>query len=174
VDLPFSEYLVLNCNSNASSRRAPKSTWQELLGQLEAANFVLTGGPGEAERVAQYQAYFEQNLPQHQFYSVAGKTNVDQLIWVMRGAYAMLTNDSGPAHLGHMLGVPAVIFCGAAELANTGWTYGLGPNLCLERKLDCAPCVKNVCPLGTIDCLRDFGSLLDSVVPFLDRHARVD
>jgi heptosyltransferase-2 len=73
-----------------------------------------------------------------------GKTSMGELIDLLRGCDALLTNDTGTMHLAVMLGVPVVSVFGSTDPAATG---PVGPNhRVLQHKVPCGPCFLRECP----------------------------
>ena len=64
----------------------------------------------------------------------------------------MITNDSGPMHLAGAFGVPTTAVFGATDHIQTcQWR---AKQLAIVRHdLECAPCMKRVCPLGHHECM---------------------
>ncbi|HEX6916163.1 MAG TPA: glycosyltransferase family 9 protein, partial [Chitinophagaceae bacterium] len=69
---------------------------------------------------------------------------------------AMLSSDSGPAHLAGASGLPLVVIFGAGDELETGPYYRSASSVVRLGKLSCEPCRKNECKFG-IDppCLTD-------------------
>jgi heptosyltransferase I len=55
--------------------------------------------------------------------SLAGKTNIGQLIALLAGAKVVVSNDTGPAHIASALGVPMVLIFGFTNPSRVG-PYG--------------------------------------------------
>ncbi len=153
--------IVLNFNSEASSRRMPLQKGRELINGLTNefpdCTFTFIGSAKERTFIAQV-CEGAQNTTQIE--NQAGKTNLIELCTLMAGASAVLTTDSGPAHLANSLGVPAIVLFGAGNEQNTA-PYNKD-NLIVLRygKLSCEPCVKNTCELyGVPKCLE----LIDNI-----------
>lgn len=155
--LPFQEYIVVNANSEASSRRLPFEKWKELIEKFESKNFVFTGITKERERVASLIAYLEKNISKAKklrFYSVAGKSSLLDLWSIFYAAELVMTNDSGPAHFAAFLDRPLLGFFGAANLKNTIPLVRRSKFLKVQNaNIACSPCLKNICPLKTLECL---------------------
>ena len=76
---------------------------------------------------------------------LAGKTSIAELIGVLAHAVALVSNDTGPAHLGAALGVPTVTIFGPTEQFAT---HPVGPRAAIaHHPVDCAPCMKRDCPI---------------------------
>jgi ADP-heptose:LPS heptosyltransferase len=151
---PKKDYIVININSEASSRRLTAAKAVEIIEAVRAHfsnQILLIGGPNE-------KAFVEAALSgvQHKvgIESLAAKTSLQQLCEVLASARLVLTTDSGPAHLSNALGTQTIVLFGAGNENNTApynkeklQTIRLG-------KLSCEPCTKNICvQFGTPQCL---------------------
>jgi ADP-heptose:LPS heptosyltransferase len=105
--------------------------------------------------------------------SLAGKTNLPQLVKLMASATVVLTTDSGPAHLANALGTHTVVLFGAGNEAETApYNENLRTIIRLNR-LSCEPCQKNVCVrYGTPQCLERLDStyIVSKVIAHLNAH----
>jgi lipopolysaccharide heptosyltransferase II len=147
--------VVLNFNSEAVSRRMPVDKGKELISTLtntfKDTQFAIVGSSKE-------KAYIDELLNgiiNGQIENYAGKTSLEGLCNLMASSKAVLTTDSGPAHLANSLGVPTIVLFGAGNELNTA-PYNKG-NLKVIRagKLECEPCVRNTCKLyGIPKCMQ--------------------
>ncbi len=84
---------------------------------------------------------------------LTGKLTLRQSMALIERLHIVVANDTGPMHIAAVLGVPTVTFFGAGDLVET---RPLGPKVGIIRKeLPCSPCVKEVCPEGTLQCLKE-------------------
>jgi lipopolysaccharide heptosyltransferase II len=148
------QHVVVNINSEASSRRLTIPKAVEILSALQKdfhGEIVLIGAPKEKSFVEQVIA----ELPQpNQTISVAGATSLTQLVEVLASAKLMLTTDSGPAHLANALGTPTLVLFGAGNENNTAPYNRNARTITRLGKLSCEPCQKNVCvQFSTPQCL---------------------
>lgn len=117
-------------------RRWPLKSFIQLGRNLQKLNYriLLTGTSQELTLVNRMAEGLE-----HTPIVAAGKTDLRQLAGLLSHCLALVSNDTGPIHLGTALGVPCLsIFLGKAQFRSTG-PYGPG-NLALEADLECAPC----------------------------------
>lgn len=151
---PKEDFVVININSEASSRRltAPKAV--EI---IEAAQrtinrkIILIGGPGEKAFVDDVFRRLQQKTGVE---SLAGKTTLAGLVKLLAAARAILTTDSGPAHLANALGTKTVVLFGAGNENNTAPYNKAAVEVLRLGKLSCEPCTRNVCvQFGTPQCL---------------------
>ncbi|OGS21272.1 MAG: hypothetical protein A2252_08380 [Elusimicrobia bacterium RIFOXYA2_FULL_39_19] len=84
--------------------------------------------------------------------SLLGKTNIAQLISVLKNVDLLITNDSGPAHVASALGTPVLIIWGGTSDPRI-WKP-LGENVTIMHKpIECMLCEKKEC--SEITCLND-------------------
>ena len=151
---PKLDYLVININSEAESRRLPVDKAVEVINAARAQfseRIVLIGGPAEKAFV---ETVLEHLPAKENIESVAGKTSLGGLAEVLASARAVLTTDSGPAHLANALGTQTVVLFGAGNEANTAPYNKAAVQVIRLGQLSCEPCTKNVCVrFGTPKCL---------------------
>lgn len=75
--------------------------------------------------------------------SMAGKTDIKELISIIRGARYVITNDSGPMHIAAALNIPVIALFGPTNPVRTG-PYGKN-NIIVKSDIECAPCYKKNC-----------------------------
>lgn len=147
--------VVLNFNSEAVSRRMPVDTGKQLISKLinnfKDTRFVVMGSPKEKAYVDELLAGTEAG----QIENYAGKTNLKDLCELIASSRAVLTTDSGPAHLANALGVPTVVLFGAGNEQNTAPYNKENLKVIRAGKLECEPCVRNTCKLyGVPKCMQ--------------------
>jgi ADP-heptose:LPS heptosyltransferase len=93
-------------------------------------------------------------LDSNQVESRAGKTTLPQLVQLLASAKAVLTTDSGPAHLANALGTDTVVLFGAGNEQETAPYNSELRTVIRLGQLSCEPCEKNVCVrYGIPQCL---------------------
>lgn len=102
-------------------------------------NIVLTGGPGEKE-IGQDIASAMSSKP----LNLIGQTSVRQLMAVLASVRLLVSNDSGPMHVGAAFGVPIVAVFGPTDHTTTSPKA----DICriIRKATDCAPCLLRQCP----------------------------
>jgi lipopolysaccharide heptosyltransferase I len=75
--------------------------------------------------------------------SFAGKTDLKELIEIMRGAQFVVSNDSGPMHIAAALGIPVFAIFGPTDPLKTG-PYGKG-HTTIQAELPCIRCFRKKC-----------------------------
>jgi heptosyltransferase II len=136
--------LALLCPGSINSRakRWPAERYGELADRLTAsgANVVLIGSPAELQ-VSQDVCKHTQTQP----IVLTGKTTVAEATAIISMADVLITNDTGPAHIGAALNTPTLVIFGPT---NPLTTYPLSPNAeIIRRPPDCAPCMLRDCPI---------------------------
>ncbi len=146
--------LVININSEAPSRRLPKEKAVSIIDAVRRSlnnDIILVGSPKEAEHV---ETVFNELHDKTNITNLAGKTRLSELVQLFGGSVAMLTTDSGPAHVANALSVHTVVLFGAGNEHNTA-PYNAGHSAIIRLgQLACEPCVSNTCKLyGIPQCL---------------------
>lgn len=76
---------------------------------------------------------------------LAGVTSLRELACIIKDCTVLITNDSGPMHIGAALDVPLVALFGSTDEELTG-PYGQKESV-IRKKVQCSPCFKRVCPI---------------------------
>ena len=153
---PIGGTVIINFNSEASSRRMPPEKAKHILNTLTNTfantHFTFIGSKKEAEFIEQIIHEAENS---DRLVNLAGKTDLTGLARLLGAATAVLTTDSGPAHLANSLGAPTVVLFGAGNEHNTAPYNKKDLHVIRYGKLDCEPCVKNTCQLyGIPKCMQ--------------------
>ena len=102
--------------------------------------------------------------------NLAGKTTLPEMVDVFASCKAVLTTDSGPAHVCNALGKKTIVLFGAGNENNTA-PYNKGNCIVMRLgKLPCEPCVKNICKVyGTPECLLQLDEelIIENVIKIL-------
>ena len=158
------DYIAININSEASSRRLPVQKAVSILTAIQNScqlQLVLVGVKSQTPYVEQVV----NAMPSLQrVENRCGKTTLAGLVQCFSAARAVLTTDSGPAHLSNALGTNTVVLHGADDERQTA-PYNDNHHFGIRLgRLPCEPCVKNTCVLyGLPKCLE-----------LLDEHLIVD
>ena len=153
------DYVVVNVNSEASSRRLTVEKAAELINTLKhhsPSRIVLVGAKKEKEFVD--KVFHQTGIDSIE--NLAGETSLVQLATILASAKLVVTTDSGPAHLANALGTQTIVLFGAGREENTApyrkeycTTIRLG-------ELPCEPCQKNICVVyGIPQCLERLDSM---------------
>ncbi|MBD1392530.1 glycosyltransferase family 9 protein [Mucilaginibacter glaciei] len=153
--------ILINFNSEATSRRMPMDKGRKLITNLLAAfkgvTLVFVGAPAERDFIDEMIEVVDQPNRLHNY---AGKTDLQGLVNLMAGCKVVLSTDSGPAHLANSIGVPTVVLFGAGDENNTAPYNKKVLSVLRYGQLECEPCVRNTCELyGVPKCME----LLDEI-----------
>jgi len=156
---PQLDFSLLSFRSVAASRTLSleKATTicKQLLSTFEG-QFVFTGTASDRQ-------YYEQLITQITAHGIntdrlenrAGRTDLKELLELMRQAKALLGVDSGTAHLANACGLPAVILFGAGDEDETGGIFETKQIRLRKKGLACAPCLSNTCQFSSNECIND-------------------
>ncbi len=136
--------LVLLCPGSVNSRakRWPVERYAALADQLaeSGASVVLIGSPGELEVSKQVI-----NLARRPPVLLTGSTSVAVVTALISVADVLVTNDTGPAHIGAAVGTPTLVIFGPTNPLTTR-PYGPAGEM-MRHPPDCAPCMLRDCPI---------------------------
>ena len=142
--LAFDRPLAILCPGSVNSRakRWPAERYADLADRLieGGVNVALIGSPAELEVSRQVLAQAK-----HAPTVLTGKTSVAEVVALISIAGVLITNDTGPAHVGAGLGTPTLVIFGPT---NPLTTYPFSPHAQIIRDPpDCAPCMLRDCPI---------------------------
>jgi heptosyltransferase-2 len=139
---------VVVLNPGATNSRAKRwlperfAAVGDALAERLDARVAIIGAPTEgetADRVASLMRAPERAAV------IAGRTSIVELVGVLANASALVSNDTGPAHLGAALGVATVTIFGPTEHFATH-PVGLRAAI-VRRPVECSPCMLRDCPI---------------------------
>jgi ADP-heptose:LPS heptosyltransferase len=147
--------VLVNFNSEASSRRMPLDKGKHMINTLTAnfpkTTFTFIGSPKEKEYVVQLLDGLDNA---DRLENITGTTNLPQLSTIMACSNVILTTDSGPAHLANGVGAPSIVLTGAGNEHYTAPYNTKDMYIVRYGKLECEPCGRNVCKLyGVPKCM---------------------
>lgn len=121
---------------------------------------VILGGPSETgiaeEIIKLISSQFSACLPvgkvlSSQLLNLSGKTSLRELAAVISECDLLITNDSGPMHVGYAVGTPIVAIFGSTSPEHTG---PIGKNdIAIRKDLECSPCFERECKKNNLKCM---------------------
>ena len=158
---------IVCINPNAGplglERRWPSAHFRQLISMLLAQTslrIVIIGSLSDRSYDEEIVASFmEQSSHRERLFLSAGQLNLAQLAAMISISDLLVSNDSGPLHLGVAVGIPTISLFGPETPVLYG-PQGAG-HLVLYKNLPCSPCI-NVfnnktlfCRVGSNQCLTD-------------------
>ena len=138
------ELVVAICPGSINSRakRWPAEAYAALADRLIDANrqVLLIGSKDEVD-VSREVTSRMRNRP----VMLTGKTSLDQITAVLSAVDLIVTNDTGPAHIGAALGRPTIVIFGPTNPLTTRPFSPVAE--VLRHPPDCAPCMLRDCPI---------------------------
>ncbi|MFX4236376.1 glycosyltransferase family 9 protein [Aliarcobacter butzleri] len=116
-------------------------------------DIVIFGGPSETNIAKDIEnELVSKGITNYQ--NLAGKTTIPELIEKIAGLDLFITNDSGPMHIAAAYKVKTIAIFGPTKFTETNqWNNPSGE--IVTKNLDCAPCMKRVCPLKHHNCMKN-------------------
>jgi heptosyltransferase-2 len=105
------------------------------------AGAVVVGSTAEAPLAGEIETAARRGVV-----NLAGKTTVREMMALLSLSSFLVTNDSGPMHIGAALGVPLVAIFGPTDWRRTSPWASLAKVVRVE--IDCSPCRLRVCDRG--------------------------
>jgi heptosyltransferase-2 len=136
--------LILMCPGSVNSRakRWPADRYAALADQFieTGATVALIGSQGEREVSERVCAQ-----ARHRPAILTGETSVAEVTALIAIADLLVTNDTGPAHIGPAVGTPTIVIFGPTNPVTTRPFGPAGVVVC--HPPDCAPCMLRDCPI---------------------------
>ncbi|HWQ93243.1 MAG TPA: lipopolysaccharide heptosyltransferase II, partial [Clostridia bacterium] len=124
--------------------------------QAPQVRWLILGGPGDTALAGAITGKLNRALENafpglaegRRPVNVAGRTSLRELLALLAGCRAVLTNDTGPMHLAAAVGTPVVVPFGSTSPGLTGpGLPGDTSHQLLQGQAACAPCFLRVCPI---------------------------
>ena len=112
---------------------------------------VIFGGQSETGIAEEITSKFQISNFKFQILTMAGKTDLRELSALISECDTLLTNDSGPMHIGYAVRTPMVAVFGSTDPELTG-PVAIG-NTVIRKSTDCSPCFKRTCGRNKMDCM---------------------
>jgi ADP-heptose:LPS heptosyltransferase len=140
-------YVVLHPGASVPARAWSPERCAQAVRELAAAGHrvVVTGGPGEKDLTARVAGGRGLDL--------GGRTGARELAGVLAGAQAVVTGNTGPAHLAAAVGTPVVSLFAPVVPAERWRPYGVPYVLLGDQRAPCADSRARHCPIPGHPCL---------------------
>lgn len=145
ADCVIENPLIVFCpgSTNSRAKRWPTDYYAQLgdlLAEKLSARIVLIGAADELEVSQQVAAQMRQPV-----LNLTGQTKLAESVALLSVADALVSNDTGPAHIAAALGRPTFVIFGPTEPRTTR-PYGPTVEIIREPPV-CAPCMLRDCPI---------------------------
>ncbi|MBI5846787.1 MAG: lipopolysaccharide heptosyltransferase II [Nitrospirae bacterium] len=138
-----------------SSKRWLPQRFAEVAGRVItelSGSVLLLGGPKEAGIAEDILKHLDPSLvTQSSLLNVAGITSLRQLMALIAESDVLVTNDSGPMHIGYAVGTPLVAVFGSTSPEHTG-PVGTS-DVVIRKSVECAPCFERQCRKNNLACM---------------------
>jgi heptosyltransferase-2 len=111
---------------------------------------VVFGGPSETGIAEEILGRLPAPLGSRMLV-MAGRTSLRELAALISECDVLVTNDSGPMHIGYAVGTPLVAVFGSTSPELTG-PVGGGHRV-IRKEVECAPCFERECRRGDLICM---------------------
>lgn len=112
---------------------------------------VIFGGQSETGIAEEIASKSQITNVKSQILTMTGKTDLRELSALISECDTLLTNDSGPMHIGYAVRTPLVAIFGSTDPELTG-PVGIG-NTVIRKNTDCSPCFERTCSRNKMDCM---------------------
>jgi len=133
-------YIVINASTSHhrkfTHRAWPVEHWKHLLELLAPTyHLVIIGGKGE-------EKFFDSLLPYPpSVIDLVGKSNLPELITIIRNAEAIITADTGPSHIASAVNTRTFALFGPSNPKGTGpYPTPFNSLHIITKNLECSPC----------------------------------
>ena len=133
-------------------------------------DIVIFGGPSEVDIANDIEIELQKNHVSN-YINLAGKTDIKTLCRKIAGLNLFITGDSGPMHVAAAFKVPTVALFGPTKENETSPWYN-PKSIIVKHTIDCAPCMKRICPLKHHECMKFITSMdvLNAVATITDKR----
>jgi heptosyltransferase II len=119
-------------------------------------DIIIFGGSKEKQIARDIEKYLVKKGVSN-FFNLAAKTSINQLINEIDNLDLLVTGDSGPMHLAAALNVPTVAIFGPTKDTETSQWMNEKSKI-VKTNLECQPCMKRTCPLKHHKCMKDINA----------------
>jgi heptosyltransferase II len=138
-----------------SSKRWLPERFAEVAGRVITelnGSVLLLGGPKEAGIAEEILSNLDPSLVTHaSLLNLAGRTSLRELMAIIAECNVLVTNDSGPMHIGYAVGTPLVAIFGSTSPEQTGPVTRT--DIVIRKDIACSPCFERECKKNNLACM---------------------
>ncbi len=113
---------------------------------------LLLGGPKEAGIADDILKHIDPLLVTHaSLLNLSGRTHLRELMALIAESDVLVTNDSGPMHIGYAVGTPLVAIFGSTSPEHTGPVNKT--DIVIRKSIACSPCFDRECKKNNLACM---------------------
>lgn len=136
------EIIIFSPATIWNSKHWLEEYWTELLNKLSGDyNIIFTGMEADKKLIERITA----NAERKNYLSLAGRTNLLELIELFNRAKYLIAPDTGPAHIANATQSPSIIMLFGSTGFKRTPPYG-EKHVAFSTELSCQPCFKRNCP----------------------------
>lgn len=141
----FVEEIIIGVNpgGDRSNRRWGANNFATIADKIIdefGAKMIILGGPREENIGNEIQQRMRNNAV-----NLSGKLNLNELVYIINRLDVLITNDSGPMHIGAATGTPLVAIFGPGDPALMKPYTSEKKYRLIYKDLDCQPCKNEKC-----------------------------
>ena len=144
--------IIIHPGAGYASKRWPTGNFVELAKRIQKTKLgipIFVGTEKEKKLLAAYESELRKDIV-----VLAGKTSLNDLLAVLAQGDLFIGNDSGPAHLGALMGLKlVVVFSGTNDFRK--WAPWSSTLRIVNHPVPCSPCGEKICPLERHFCMED-------------------
>lgn len=117
-----------------------------------SGSVVILGGPNEAKIADDILKHIDPELVKPpSLLNLSAKTGLRELMAVIAESDLLVTNDSGPMHIGYAVGTPLAAIFGSTSPEHTG-PVGKA-DMVIRKSVACSPCFERECRKNELACM---------------------
>lgn len=138
-----------------SSKRWLPERFAEVAGRVITelnGSILLLGGPKETGIAEEILRHLDASFVAHtSLLNLSGRTSLRELMALIAESELLVTNDSGPMHIGYAVGTPLIALFGSTSPEHTG-PVGRS-DIVIRKGIDCSPCFERQCMKNNLACM---------------------
>ena len=147
-------YVVFHPSASCVSKRWPPDRLAQVADRLAQTYKIVPVIIGEGDgmiHAAQMREFMKEKS-----LNLAGKLSLGMLVWLLKGARLLISNDSGPVHVAAALGTPVISIFGRnqAGLSAIRWRPISRNSSFVQKDVGCVECLAHNCQID-FKCLKE-------------------